>query len=34
VDDAQEAIKNKSYHEPLRIELINSKGEKDRFNFR
>jgi Do/DeqQ family serine protease len=34
VDDAQEVIKNKSYHEPLRIELINSKGEKDRFNFR
>ncbi|MDO7172865.1 trypsin-like peptidase domain-containing protein [Mariniflexile sp. AS56] len=34
VDDAQEAIKNKSAYEPLRIELINSKGEKERYNFR
>lgn len=34
VDDAQEAIKNKSVYEPLRIELINSKGEKERYNFR
>lgn len=34
VDDAQEAIKNKSSYEPLRIELINSKGEKERYNFR
>lgn len=34
VDDAQEAIKNKSPYEPLRIELINSNGEKERYNFR
>ena len=34
VDDAQEAIKNKSVYEPLRIELINSNGEKERYNFR
>jgi Do/DeqQ family serine protease len=34
VDDAQEAIKNKSPNEPLRIEIINSNGEKERFNFR
>lgn len=34
VDDAQEAIKNRSSYEPLRIELINSKGEKERYNFR
>ncbi|MFD0989015.1 trypsin-like peptidase domain-containing protein [Mariniflexile jejuense] len=34
VDDAQEAIKNKSAYEPLRIELINSNGEKERYNFR
>ena len=34
VDDAQEALKNKSDYEPLRIELINSKGEKERYNFR
>lgn len=34
VDDAQEAIKNKSAYEPLRIELINSNGEKEGYNFR
>lgn len=34
VDDAQEAIENKSDYEPLRIELINSKGEKELYNFR
>ena len=34
VDDAQKAIENKSEYEPLRIELINSKGEKERYNFR
>ena len=34
VDDAQEALKNKSDYEPLRIELINSNGEKERYNFR
>ncbi|WP_308993526.1 trypsin-like peptidase domain-containing protein [Mariniflexile litorale] len=34
IEDAQEALKNKSPYEPLRIELINSKGEKERYNFR
>lgn len=34
VDDAQEAIKNKSAYEPIRIELINANGEKERYNFR
>ncbi|CAH8283769.1 Do/DeqQ family serine protease [Mariniflexile fucanivorans] len=34
VDDVQQAMKNKSDYEPLRIELINSKGEKERYNFR
>ena len=34
VDDAQEAIKNRSSDEPLRIELITSKGDKERYNFR
>lgn len=34
VDDAQNAIKNRSSFEPLRIELINSNGEKERYNFR
>lgn len=34
VDDAQEALKNKSDYEPLRIELINANGEKERYNFR
>lgn len=34
VDDAQNAIKNQSSYEPLRIELINSNGEKERYNFR
>ena len=34
VDDAQEAIKNKSDYEPLRIELINANGERERYNFR
>lgn len=34
VDDAQEALKNRSPYEPLRIELINSNGEKERYNFR
>ena len=34
VDDAQEALKNKPDYEPLRIELINSNGEKERYNFR
>ncbi|WP_299550188.1 trypsin-like peptidase domain-containing protein [Seonamhaeicola sp.] len=34
VDDVQSALKNKSDYDGLRIELINSKGEKDHFNFR
>ncbi|APY09751.1 serine protease [Seonamhaeicola sp. S2-3] len=34
VDDVQNALKNKSEYESLRIELINSRGEKERFNFR
>ncbi|WP_111306766.1 trypsin-like peptidase domain-containing protein [Confluentibacter sediminis] len=34
VDDVQEALKNKSRYEPLRIELMNSNGEKERYNFR
>ncbi|GAA4238071.1 Do family serine endopeptidase [Postechiella marina] len=34
VDDAQNIIKNQSPNEPLRIELINENGEKERYNFR
>ena len=34
VDDVQEAVKNRSPYEPLRIELINSNGDKERYNFR
>ncbi len=34
VDDVKEALKNKSSYEPLRIELLNSNGEKERYNFR
>src|SRR5690554_4555475 len=34
VDDVQEIIRNKSAYEPLRIELINSKGEIERYNFK
>ncbi|MCX7552217.1 trypsin-like peptidase domain-containing protein [Xanthomarina sp. F2636L] len=33
VEDVQEIIKNKSAYEPLRIELINSNGEVERYNF-
>lgn len=33
VDDVQEIIRNKSVYEPLRIELINSNGEVERYNF-
>jgi len=33
VDDVQEIIRNKSAYEPLRIELINSYGEVERYNF-
>jgi Do/DeqQ family serine protease len=34
VDDVQEIIRNKSPYEPMRIELINSKGEIERYNFK
>ncbi len=34
VDDLGNVITNKSAYEPLRIELINTKGEKERYNFR
>jgi Do/DeqQ family serine protease len=33
VDDVQEIIRNKPASEPLRIELINSRGEVERYNF-
>lgn len=34
VDDAQNIIKKRSTYDPLRIELINTNGEKERYNFR
>lgn len=34
VDDVQEIIRNKSPYEPMRIELINSRGEIERYNFK
>ena len=34
IDDVQNIIKNRSAYEPLRIELINTNGEKERYNFR
>lgn len=34
VDDAQNIIKNRASGDPLRIELINTNGEKERYNFR
>lgn len=34
IDDAQNILKNKSAYESLRIELINTYGEKERYNFR
>ncbi|MBC3848056.1 trypsin-like peptidase domain-containing protein [Winogradskyella echinorum] len=34
VDDAKNAIKNKSYDEPLQIEILNKEGEKVVYNFR
>ncbi len=34
IEDAEKVISNRSNDEPLRIELINSKGEKERYNFR
>ncbi|MFL0354457.1 trypsin-like peptidase domain-containing protein [Xanthomarina sp. GH4-25] len=34
IEDVQEIIKNKSPYEPMRIELINSNGEVERYNFK
>ncbi|TYA71473.1 trypsin-like peptidase domain-containing protein [Seonamhaeicola marinus] len=34
IEDVQKALKNQSDYDSLRLELINTKGEKDRFNFR
>ena len=34
IDDAQNILKNRSSYESLRIELINTNGEKERYNFR
>jgi len=34
VDDVEEIMQNRSTYEPLRIELINSKGEIERYNFK
>jgi len=34
VDDVQEIMQNRSAYEPLRIELINSRGEIERYNFK
>lgn len=34
VDDVQNALSSRSDNEPLRIELLNENGEKERYNFR
>ncbi|MGB1308416.1 MAG: trypsin-like peptidase domain-containing protein [Oceanihabitans sp.] len=34
IDDVQNILKNRHPNQLLRIELINSKGEKERYNFR
>jgi serine protease Do len=34
IEDVEKIISNLSTKEPLRIELINNKGEKERFNFK
>jgi len=34
IDDAENALKNKSYDEPLQIEVLNKEGEKVVYNFR
>lgn len=34
VDEAQNILKNSGPNEPLRIEIINANGEKERYNFR
>jgi Do/DeqQ family serine protease len=34
VDDVQDILKNSAPNEPLRIEITNADGEKERYNFR
>ncbi|MCK5401151.1 MAG: trypsin-like peptidase domain-containing protein [Flavobacteriaceae bacterium] len=34
VEDVEKILGNRSSNDPLRIELINSKGEKERYNFK
>ena len=34
IEDVQAILKNTQQNDLLRIELINSKGEKERYNFR
>ncbi len=34
VEDVQRALKNQSYNEALRLEIINSYGDLERYNFR
>jgi len=34
IEDVKRVLKEKSMNEPLRIELINEDGEKERYNFR
>lgn len=34
IDDAQKVLKDRSPYESLRIELINTNGEKERYNFK
>jgi Do/DeqQ family serine protease len=34
IEDAQNILKNRSPYEALRIELINTNGEKERYNFK
>ncbi|MEJ2113943.1 MAG: trypsin-like peptidase domain-containing protein, partial [Flavobacteriaceae bacterium] len=34
VEDVEQVMSNRKDYEPLRIELINSNGEKERYNFR
>ncbi|NCO63059.1 MAG: PDZ domain-containing protein [Flavobacteriales bacterium] len=34
IEDAQNILKKRSSYDPLRIELINTNGEKERYNFK
>ncbi|AUS03972.1 trypsin-like peptidase domain-containing protein [Pseudotamlana carrageenivorans] len=34
VDDVQNILKERSTYEPIRLELINTNGQRERFNFR